>query len=245
MNRIQIWFIVIACLLGLGIPFLFIGLQVPTDMNAAVLSEAAEYVILDEEDYDFWTIIPGRTGLVVRKNRMSTRVLLLIFLIALVFAKKNNAKDNSMIDKDFENQVHKRKGPKFIKLMACGLLATWRFSVDTKGIEDVLGSPALGVIHSYCLGNCYDKITIKQAEKFFKAKNKKKPSAKLLKLVDVSPEMHKALAKGKDIEVSSRNLILLLTYGKILASEIGEMDNQQKIVIPSGDSGLGKHDRYL
>ena len=60
MNYLQIWFVVIAGLLGIGIPFLFLGLELPNAMHSALMNEAAEYVILDEEDQDFWAIIPGR-----------------------------------------------------------------------------------------------------------------------------------------------------------------------------------------
>eukprot|EP00826_Nyctotherus_ovalis_P052382 TRINITY_DN6629_c0_g1_i2.p1 TRINITY_DN6629_c0_g1~~TRINITY_DN6629_c0_g1_i2.p1 ORF type:complete len:1199 (+),score=319.29 TRINITY_DN6629_c0_g1_i2:96-3692(+) len=63
MTRIQLWFIVIAGLLALGIPFLFIGLQLPNAMDAAILAKTAEYVILDEDDQDFWAVVPGRTQL--------------------------------------------------------------------------------------------------------------------------------------------------------------------------------------
>ncbi len=63
MNRVQIWFIIIAGLLGIGIPFLFLGVQLPSAMHSAIMTEAAEYVILDEEDQNFWAVIPGRTGL--------------------------------------------------------------------------------------------------------------------------------------------------------------------------------------
>jgi len=68
MNYVQTWYLVIAGLLGLGIPFMFFGLQLPTAMSAAILSEAAEYVILDEEDCDFWASVPGRTGMQIKKR---------------------------------------------------------------------------------------------------------------------------------------------------------------------------------
>ena len=60
MNYLQIWFVVIAGLLGIGIPFLFLGLELPNAMHSAIMNEAAEYVILDEEDENFWAKIPGR-----------------------------------------------------------------------------------------------------------------------------------------------------------------------------------------
>ena len=53
MTYLQIWFVVVAGLLGIGIPFLFLGISLPNAMHAAVLNQAAEYVILDEEDKDF------------------------------------------------------------------------------------------------------------------------------------------------------------------------------------------------
>ncbi len=59
MNYVQIWFIIIAGLLGVGIPFLFIGLQLPNAMHAALLAEEAEYAILDSEGETFWANIPG------------------------------------------------------------------------------------------------------------------------------------------------------------------------------------------
>jgi len=61
MTKIRLWFLVIAGLLSFGIPFLFIGLQLPDAMDEAILADAAEYVILDQEDEDFWALIPGRT----------------------------------------------------------------------------------------------------------------------------------------------------------------------------------------
>eukprot|EP00830_Metopus_es_P000330 TRINITY_DN10366_c0_g1_i1.p1 TRINITY_DN10366_c0_g1~~TRINITY_DN10366_c0_g1_i1.p1 ORF type:complete len:1182 (+),score=213.41 TRINITY_DN10366_c0_g1_i1:2-3547(+) len=68
MNRVQIWFVVIAGLLGIGVPFLLLGLELPNAIHTAILSKAAEYAILDEEDYDFWARIPGRTGMTDAKK---------------------------------------------------------------------------------------------------------------------------------------------------------------------------------
>jgi len=58
---LKIWFLIAAGLLSLGVPFAIIGSELPSTMNSAILFESAEYAILDEEDHDFWAIIPGRT----------------------------------------------------------------------------------------------------------------------------------------------------------------------------------------
>lgn len=63
MNKVQKLYLIIATLLGFGVPLLFIGLQVPSAMHASILANAAEYSILDEEDSDFWASVPGRTGM--------------------------------------------------------------------------------------------------------------------------------------------------------------------------------------
>ena len=68
MNQVQIWFLIVAGVLALGIPFMFIGIQLPIAMEAAMLAEAAEYVILDEEDQNFWAEIPGRMNLLDIKD---------------------------------------------------------------------------------------------------------------------------------------------------------------------------------
>eukprot|EP00826_Nyctotherus_ovalis_P028809 TRINITY_DN22713_c0_g1_i1.p1 TRINITY_DN22713_c0_g1~~TRINITY_DN22713_c0_g1_i1.p1 ORF type:complete len:161 (-),score=44.12 TRINITY_DN22713_c0_g1_i1:7-489(-) len=58
---LKIWFLIAAGLLALGVPLVIIGSELPSAMNAAVLLQSAEYAILDEDDYDFWAVIPGRT----------------------------------------------------------------------------------------------------------------------------------------------------------------------------------------
>jgi len=63
MNKVQKLYLIIAALLGVGIPFFFVGIQVPSAIEAAILADAAEYSILDEEDNDFWAVLPGRTGM--------------------------------------------------------------------------------------------------------------------------------------------------------------------------------------
>jgi len=63
MNKVQKLYLIIAALLGVGIPFFFVGIQVPSAMHASILADAAEYSILDEEDSDFWAKLPGRTGM--------------------------------------------------------------------------------------------------------------------------------------------------------------------------------------
>eukprot|EP00826_Nyctotherus_ovalis_P012488 TRINITY_DN13308_c0_g1_i2.p1 TRINITY_DN13308_c0_g1~~TRINITY_DN13308_c0_g1_i2.p1 ORF type:complete len:505 (+),score=140.55 TRINITY_DN13308_c0_g1_i2:126-1640(+) len=68
MDKLMKWYLIIGALLALGIPFLFMAIQVPSAMVASMLSKAAEYVILDEEDYDFWALVPGRTGMEDKKE---------------------------------------------------------------------------------------------------------------------------------------------------------------------------------
>jgi len=68
MNKLDKYYLIVAGLLSLGIPFFFMALQIPKALTASMLSQAAEYVILDEPDYDFWAQIPGRTGIDDKKE---------------------------------------------------------------------------------------------------------------------------------------------------------------------------------
>jgi hypothetical protein len=59
MNFVQKWFLIILACMGVGLPFLFLGIELPSTTVTAEMLEGALYRILDEDNADVWTRIPG------------------------------------------------------------------------------------------------------------------------------------------------------------------------------------------
>ena len=56
----QKYFLFIAILLGIGIPFLILGIALPNAMRGAIMSEAELYSVMTQYNYDRWGQIPGQ-----------------------------------------------------------------------------------------------------------------------------------------------------------------------------------------